>query len=84
MRHAWAGYYIPYGGLFGYVSAANYGGEIIEWAGYAVGTWSLPGLAFATFTFANLAPRGHQHHRWYKRTFKDYPPSRKAVLPFIW
>lgn len=36
------------------------GGEIIEWVGFAVACWSLPGLAFAIMTFSNLAPRGHQ------------------------
>jgi hypothetical protein len=36
------------------------GGEIIEWAGFAIACWSLPGLAFAIMTFSNLAPRGHQ------------------------
>lgn len=80
-------YKIPYGGLFKYVSGANYGklqrmhdmqillacwcitvlhhcvclaGEIIEWFGFAIATWSLPGLAFAVFSFCNIAPRGYQ------------------------
>ncbi len=36
------------------------GGEIIEWAGFAIATWSLPGLAFAIFTFCNIGPRGYK------------------------
>jgi len=47
-------YSIPRGGLFELISSPNYFGEIIEWTGWAVLTWSLPGLAFAVFTFANL------------------------------
>ncbi|CAM9477090.1 unnamed protein product [Phaeothamnion confervicola] len=46
--------------------------------------WSLPGLAFAAYTFANTAPRAAQHHRWYRDKFKDYPLQRKAVIPFLW
>jgi steroid 5-alpha-reductase/3-oxo-5-alpha-steroid 4-dehydrogenase 1 len=51
------GYKIPYGGLFERVSCPNYLGEIIEWSGWALATWSLPGVSFAVWTFANLAPR---------------------------
>lgn len=77
------GYSIPRGGLFEYVSGANYFGEIVEWTGWAVATWSLPGLAFAVFTAANLIPRARTHHRWYREHFPDYPSRRKAVIPFI-
>ncbi len=41
------GYKIPRGGMFEYVSGANFLGEIIEWAGFAVACWSLPAFAFA-------------------------------------
>lgn len=30
------------GGAFDFVSGANFFGEILEWAGYAVAAWSLP------------------------------------------
>jgi 3-oxo-5-alpha-steroid 4-dehydrogenase 1 len=76
-------YKIPRGGLFRYVSCANYFGEIIEWFGWALATWSLPGLAFAVWTVANLAPRAFIHHRWYRRNFPDYPQDRKALIPFL-
>ena len=78
------GYKIPYGGLFKYVSAPNLFGEIIEWTGYAIATWSLPTASFAIWTFANLLPRGTAHHKWYLRNFKDYPRKRKAIIPKIW
>jgi protein-S-isoprenylcysteine O-methyltransferase Ste14 len=77
-------YKIPYGGLYRYVSCPNYLGEIIEWTGWALATWSLPGLAFAAWTFANLAPRARAHHRWYRSHFPDYPPQRKALIPGVW
>ena len=82
-RTAGGGYGIPVGGLYRWVSCPNYLGEILEWCGWALATWSWPGLAFAVFTFANLAPRALSTHRWYRETFRDYPPERKALIPFV-
>lgn len=77
------GYVIPKGGFFNYVSCPNHFGEIVEWSGFALMTWSSPGLAFAVWTFVNLMPRALHHHRWYRDHFTDYPVKRKAVIPFI-
>jgi steroid 5-alpha reductase family enzyme len=77
-------YQVPYGGLFRWVSCPNYLGEIIEWTGWAIATWSLPGLSFAIWTVANLAPRARAHHAWYQAHFQDYPARRKALIPGIW
>jgi 3-oxo-5-alpha-steroid 4-dehydrogenase 1 len=77
------GYKIPRGGMHEYVSSPNYLGEIVEWLGWAIATWSLPGLAFAVYTIANLGPRALQNHAWYRKTFADYPPRRKALVPFV-
>ena len=76
-------YVIPRGWLFDFISSPHYFGEIIEWAGWAIMTWSLPGLAFSVFTFANLFPRAVASHRWYKSHFPGYPLDRKAIIPFI-
>ncbi|KAJ7389771.1 3-oxo-5-alpha-steroid 4-dehydrogenase 1 [Desmophyllum pertusum] len=77
------GYKIPRGGMFTYVSGANFLGEIIEWSGFALACWSLPSLAFASFTALNIGPRAIQHHKWYLEKFEDYPKSRKALIPFV-
>jgi 3-oxo-5-alpha-steroid 4-dehydrogenase 1 len=77
------GYKIPQQGLFRYVSCPNLFGEMLEWFGFAVLMWSLPGLAFFVWTVANLLPRALSHHKWYLDKFSDYPKDRKAVLPFI-
>lgn len=77
------GYIIPQGGLFRFISCPNHFGEIVEWAGFAIMVWSSPAVAFAVWTGANLLPRALQHHRWYQQQFADYPPKRKAVVPFI-
>ncbi|GMT11083.1 hypothetical protein PFISCL1PPCAC_2380 [Pristionchus fissidentatus] len=76
-------YKIPRGGMFEYVSGANFFGEIIEWFGFFLVARSLPSAAFAFFTFANIGPRALQHHQWYKEKFEDYPQRRKALIPFI-
>jgi len=77
-------YKIPHGGLFEYVSCPSYLGEIFEWCGWAIMTWSIPGLVFAIWTFANLAPRARSNHKWYLEKFSDYPEHRKALIPFIY
>ncbi len=78
-------YRVPRGGLFHWVSSANYLGELIMWCGWAVATWSLAGLAFAVFTAANLVPRAAANHRWYVEKFGDkYPPGRKRLIPLLW
>jgi len=79
-----SGYAIPYGGLYRWISCPNYFGEIVQWLGWALATWSLPGLLFAVWTAANLAPRAQSHHTWYREHFADYPPQRKALVPGLW
>jgi len=76
-------YRIPSGGAFELVSCPNYLGEIVEWAGWALASWSVAGLAFALYTAANLGPRALAHHAWYRERFPDYPPRRRALLPFL-
>ena len=78
------GYTVPRGGLFEYVASPNYLGEIVEWTGWALATWSLAGLGFALFTMANLVPRAHANRTWYLDTFPDYPRQRKRLIPFVY
>jgi 3-oxo-5-alpha-steroid 4-dehydrogenase 1 len=83
LRREGEGYRIPHGGLFELVSCPNYLGEVLEWCGWAICTWSLPGLAFAVWTAANLMPRARSNHRWYVERFPDYPRQRRAVVPYL-
>jgi 3-oxo-5-alpha-steroid 4-dehydrogenase 1 len=77
------GYKIPKGWLFEKISCPNLFGELVEWSGFAILCWNLPALTFFIWTSANLIPRALSHHKWYKEKFNDYPPGRKAVIPFL-
>ena len=76
-------YVIPQSKLFRYISCPNLFGELIEWLGFAILCWNLPALTFFIWTSANLIPRALSHHRWYKEKFNNYPPERKAIIPFL-
>ena len=78
-----SGYGIPRGGVYELVSCPNYLGEILEWCGWALATWSMAGLSFAVWAVANLVPRALAHHRWYRERFPDYPARRRALIPFL-
>jgi 3-oxo-5-alpha-steroid 4-dehydrogenase 1 len=79
-----SGYKISYSRFYRMVSSPNYLGEITIWTGWALATWSFAGLAFAFWTVANLLPRARANHAWYRSTFPDYPPERKALIPRVW
>ena len=79
-------HYIPKKGLYKYVTSANYFGELTEWVGYAILTWSPAGLLFAVWTFANLAPRSKAMKEKYEQEFGDEYKElkKKNLIPFIW
>lgn len=78
-------YKIPYGGLFNYISAPHYFGEIIEWTGFAIISNSSAGVAFVLYTIANLVPRALHHHHWNALRWGHQYLSlnRYAIVPFI-
>lgn len=79
-------HYIPQKGMYRYVASANYFGETVEWIGYAILTWSVAGLVFAVWTFANLAPRARAIHKKYCDEFGEEYSSlhRRFILPFLY
>ena len=74
---------VPSGGAFDIVCCPNLSGEIIEWVGFALLTWSLPGLAFALWTVANLVPRALWRRKWYRENFSGYSRERAALFPGV-
>ena len=79
-------HYIPRGGAFRYVSSANYFGELLEWTGFAIASWSWAGVVFVLWTFANLAPRSASLYKRYAKEFGEEFTSlgRKRIIPFIY
>ncbi len=79
-------HYLPKEGMFRYVSSANYFGELLEWIGFALLTWSWAGAVFALWTFANLCPRAARIHRRYEQEFGDEFDGKKikCLIPFIY
>lgn len=79
-------HYLPRGGMFRYVTSANYFGEFVEWVGFAILTWSWSGAVFALWTFANLAPRAARIYDLYIQEFPGELDTRKVkrMLPFIY
>lgn len=79
-------HYIPRGGMFKYVSSANYFGEWLEWTGFAILTWSWAGAVFSLWTFANLAPRARKIHARYLKEFgAEFAQLKlKKIIPFIY
>jgi 3-oxo-5-alpha-steroid 4-dehydrogenase 1 len=77
-------YRIPRGGLFRWVTSPSYLAELVGWAAFALCTWSLAGVFITAISLANLVPRAHATHRWYRARFPDYPRERRALIPYLW
>lgn len=79
-------HYLPRRGLYRYVTSANYFGEIVEWCGFALLTWSPAGAVFALWTFANLVPRSDTIYKKYKTEFGEQMQRLRLrrIFPFIY
>lgn len=79
-------HYLPKKGMYHYVTSANYFGEITEWVGFAILTWSLSGAMFAVWTMANLVPRANSIYKRYSVEFADEfkELNPKRVFPFLY
>lgn len=79
-------HYLPTRGMFRYVTSANYFGELVEWIGFALLTWSWAGVVFVVWTFANLAPRAARIYQKYQQDFPEEMAGSKVkrIIPFIY
>ena len=79
-------HYLPKKGMYKFVTSANYLGEITEWLGFAILTWSWAGLSFFWFSCCNLVPRANSIYNRYKVEFADEFDEKKLkrIIPFIY
>ncbi len=77
-------HYLPNKGLYRKVTSANYFGEIVEWTGFAILTWSAAGAVFVWWSFANLVPRANAIFHRYREEFGDAMGNRKRIFPYIY
>ncbi|PQM42166.1 steroid 5-alpha-reductase DET2 [Prunus yedoensis var. nudiflora] len=79
------GYKVPKGGCFELVSCPNYYGEIVEWLGWAVMTWSWAGLGFFPTRVPTWCP-GHVRtiSGIWRNLGRIIQRGRKAVIPFLY
>jgi 3-oxo-5-alpha-steroid 4-dehydrogenase 1 len=77
-------YYLPMGWPFNRISSANYFGEILEWLGFAILTWSVSGFVFLLWTCANIIPRSKEVYSRYTQFFGEEFTSLKRYKIFPW
>lgn len=68
--------------LFNFVSCPNYTYEFLSWLSFSLMTTCVPALIFAAAGMYQMTVWAIGKHKNYKKEFKDYPKSRKAILPF--
>lgn len=69
--------------LFNFVSCPNYTYEIGSWIFFSIMTSCIPAGLFAFAGAYQMAIWALGKHKNYKKEFKDYPKSRKAIFPFV-
>ena len=79
-------YYLPKGFLFERINSSNYFGELLEWLGFAILTWSFAGFVFFCWAFANLVPRAKAvYNRYYQFFGEEFTKlNRWKIFPHIY
>ncbi|XP_076345045.1 polyprenal reductase [Tachypleus tridentatus] len=76
---------LPSGGWFEWVSCPHYFAEIVIYlamnimlGGHCINWWLV-----CLWVFCNQVLAAIMSHHWYKSKFKEYPKTRRAIVPFI-
>ncbi|KFO19536.1 Trans-2,3-enoyl-CoA reductase [Fukomys damarensis] len=73
----------PFTWLFLLVSCPNYTYEVGSWIGFAIMTQCLPVALFSLVGFTQMTIWAKGKHRSYLKEFRDYPPLRMPIVPFL-
>lgn len=76
-------YVIPHGGLFDRVVCPHYLFEIVSWFGMCLIFRHPSMFLFFSLMVIYLVVRSLFTLKWYRAQFPDFPPKRKAILPYI-
>ncbi|TNM85401.1 hypothetical protein fugu_007672 [Takifugu bimaculatus] len=73
----------PFTWIFLLVSCPNYTYELGSWLGFTVMTQCVPVAFFTLVGFIQMTVWAKGKHRSYLKEFRDYPPLRSPILPFL-
>lgn len=78
-------YTAPRGGLFRYVATPHYFFELVAWLAIAVVSQQLTSYLNLVSMTCYLCARAYNQNQWNKKKFdeKDWPSSRKNLIPFL-
>lgn len=78
-------HHIPRGGWFELVSCPHYFMEVLIYTamGMVAGLSHYTLWSVVIFVYVNQIVAAKISHEWYKKTFKDYPKERTALIPYI-
>jgi len=78
-------YRAPRGGFFEFVAAPHYFFELVAWCGIAVSSRQITSYLVFLGMASYLTARSHNQNEWNKKKFdeKDWPSSRKNLIPFV-
>ncbi|XP_047346667.1 polyprenol reductase-like [Vespa velutina] len=78
------GYKVPHGGLFKYLSAPLEFTEILIYLMLSVILWQSNTFHYITlWVVLNQIDFAVMTHKWYKKTFPNYPKERKILIPYL-
>ena len=76
---------MPVGGWFEAVSCPHYFAELVIYASIGI-VLQFQGTTFGLYLIYLLCQhsvKAYNTHKWYQKTFQDYPTERKALIPYI-
>ncbi|KAL6254149.1 hypothetical protein P5V15_014774 [Pogonomyrmex californicus] len=78
-------YKIPSDGLFKYIAGPLQLFEILIYLMLSIILWQASTYHYVTiWVILNQVEYAFLSHRWYCKTFKNYPKERKILIPYIW